>query len=541
MYHEKRLRFRLRLRKERAQIDFFAVWIVYEIQLISILVVDSSLKVYPQIFLPGKYRRLSSFLIFSTLLLLLCTGNTFAQDNTLYLMPDIPEANQLNPALFKLCRIYVELPVISSVKVNIRNSGFGFHDVIQKGTGTQSNTYLVNLQSVESRLKGINYSQIETDINLLGFGFGYKEWYFTFGISNHTDLLLSYPHDVVLMRDDYLNPTNPSRSLINLNRLEGEATLWNSIGVSAAKEIKEGLRVGVRLQYLQGMANAVSRGSELVVTPFGSPLSLQVMMKYRINSSFPLNIRYSPNGLVHSVNFDNSLNNIAGDFIFNGNRGAAIDAGFVYDKDEITQISGSITDLGFIRWKKNTNIFSATGDYLFNATDLAIFQIKPSAIDLVRALKDSISKSVGRSTRTYYTLVPIKIFGGITRLLLPGLRAGAMTRIEIYDLHIMPSLSLSMNYTPVPLIAASLSYTIMNNKFNQVGAGIAVGNHLAQFYLITDNIPLRFTKDINSPLFWPYNARMLSLRFGLNLLFGCNLKENKFRLKNRRDLCPAYW
>ena len=295
--------------------------------------------------------------------LILSNLNLLAQDNTLYLMPDIPQVNQLNPALFKLCRIYIELPVISSVKVNIRNTGFGFHEVIQSGTGTQSDPYRVNLSRLESKLNRINYSQIETDINLLGFGFGYKEWYFTFGIANHSDLLLSYPHDAVLLSDEYFQMAGNRGTPVNLSRSGAEATIWNSIGVSAAREIKEGLKVGVRLKYLQGMANAVSRGSELVVTPVGSPLSLQALMKYRINASFPLNIRYSPNGLVNSVNFDNSLNNIAGDFIFNGNRGVAIDAGFVYDKDEITQISGSITDLGFIRWKKNTNIFSATEDY----------------------------------------------------------------------------------------------------------------------------------------------------------------------------------
>jgi Family of unknown function (DUF5723) len=501
----------------------------------------SSAKGFKQIPAPGKHVRTLATLFLVYLLLIFNNPSLIGQDNTLYQMPDIPQANQLNPALFKLCRIYVELPVISSVKVNIRNTGFGFHDVIQSGTGTQSDPYHVNFSRLESKLGRINHSQIETDINLLGFGFRYKQWYFTFGIANHSDLLLSYPHDAVLLSDEYFQIAGTRGTPVNLSRSGGEATIWNSIGVSAAKEIKEGLRVGVRLKYLQGMANAISRGSELVVTPVGSPLSLQALMKYRINSSFPLNIRYSPNGLVNSLNYDNSLNNIAGDFIFNGNRGAAIDAGFVYDRDEITQISGSITDLGFIRWKKNTNIFSATGDYFFNATDLDIFQIKPGAIDLIKALNDSISTSIGHSTRSYYTLTPIKIFGGITRLLLPRLRAGAMTRIEIYDLHIMPSLSFSLNYTPVPVVAASLSYTIMNNKFNQVGAGIAVGNHVAQLYVITDNILLRFTKDVNSQLFLPYNARMLSLRFGLNLLFGCNKEENKFHSQNRRDSCPAYW
>jgi hypothetical protein len=501
----------------------------------------SSVNAFKQIAATGKPIRFLASLFFIYLLLIFNNPSLIAQDNTLYLMPDIPQANQLNPAFFKLCRIYVELPVISSVKVNIRNTGFGFHDAIQSGPGIQSNTYLVDMTSLARNLKRINYSQIETDIDLLGFGFGYKDWYFTFGISNHSDLLLSYPHDAVLLSDEYFQTAITRGSPVNLSHSGGEATVWNSIGVSAAKEIKEGLKVGVRLKYLQGMANAVSRGSEMVVNPAGSPLSLQAFIKYRINSSFPFNIGYSPNGLVKSVNFNNSFSNIVSDYIFNGNRGTSIDAGFVYDKDEITEISGSITDLGFIRWKKNTNNFSATGDYFFNATDLAVFQIRPGTIDLVKALRDSISTSLARSSGPYYTLTPIKIFGGITRLVLPGLRAGAMTRIEIYDLNVMPSLSLSLNYTPVPLLAASLSYTIMNNKFNQVGAGIAVGNHVAQLYIITDNIPLRFTKDINSPLFWPYNARMLSLRFGLNLLFGCNKKEHGFHSKNRRDSCPAYW
>ena len=128
-------------------------------------------------------------------------------------------------------------------------------------------------------------------------------------------------------------------------------------------------------------------------------------------------------------------------------------------------------------------------------------------------------------------------------MLSPELKAVAMSRIEIYNLHVMPSLTLSMNYTPVPFVAASLSYTIMNNKFNQVGAGIALGNRIAQFYLITDNIVVRWTKDNQAPYLWPYNARMLSLRFGINLLFGCNQKDEKnvkHHKGSSKDACPAY-
>jgi Trk-type K+ transport system membrane component len=140
------------------------------------------------------------------------------------------------------------------------------------------------------------------------------------------------------------------------------------------------------------------------------------------------------------------------------------------------------------------------------------------------------------------TLTSAKIFGGITYALTPELKAGAMTRIEMYDFHIRPSLTFSMNYIPFPIVAATLSYTIMNNKFNQVGAGLALGNRGAQFYILTDNIPVRFTRDAGTSLIWPYNARMVSLRVGFNLLFNCKSKDNGQHSKKYKssDYCPAY-
>jgi hypothetical protein len=506
-------------------------------------VFNPDLKALFRIFKTGRDLPLPVHLLILVVFMSLPCRNLQAQDNTLYLMPQIPQANQLNPAYFKLCRIYVELPVISSVRLNIRNSAFGFHDVAQRGTGAQSDTYFIDGASLDRRVKHMNYSQLETDINVLGFGFAINEWYFTFNISNHSDALLSYPHDVVMLRDEHLLSTGTGSVNINLSKTGGELTIWNSIGVSAAKEIKDGLKVGVRLKYLQGMANAVSRHSALLLNYSGSPTALEAYMNYQLNTSFPVSMGYAPNGSVRTLNFDNSFNNIAADYIFNGNRGAAVDAGFVYDIDEKTQVSGSITDLGFIHWRNNSNSFAINKNLDFSAADLALLRAKPSQTDLVKAVRDSINGAVTSSSSNYFTLTPIKIFGGITRLLSPELKAGAMSRVEIYNLHVMPSLTLSMNYTPVPFVAASLSYTIMNNKFNQFGAGIALGNRIAQFYLITDNIVVRWTKDKQAPYLWPYNARMLSLRFGINLLFGCNQKDEKnvkHHKGSSKDACPAY-
>jgi hypothetical protein len=181
----------------------------------------------------------------------------------------------------------------------------------------------------------------------------------------------------------------------------------------------------------------------------------------------------------------------------------------------------------------------------FNGIDIDQYQANPRQTDFLQALQDSLLQAFNAAgtTDSYLTLTSVKIFGGISHKLLPKLNAGAMTRIEIYDLRIRPSMTLSANYTPIPSIAASMSYTIMNNKFDQVGAGLAFGNRGVQFYILTDNIPVRFTQLSNSSLWWPYNARMLSLRFGFNLLFGCKEKDNKTRTHKPggSSICPAYW
>jgi hypothetical protein len=468
-----------------------------------------------------------------------------AQDNTLYNMSFIPQANQLNPALMRSCGVYVELPVLSSVGFNIRNTGFGFHDVIHRGVGAQSATYSPDLSNLDKILRRMNYFRTDVNIDLLGFGFPVQDWYLTFGIANHNELRVGYPHDIASLKDGNWDVSKGDAIPVKMNGLGIDFTAWNSIGISAAREITDGLRVGLRIKYLQGMANINTRNSKLELNTSDNPITLEAIMKYRLNASLPVDLGYASNGLVNNINYDNTFNNLAGDYLFNGNRGLSVDAGIIFDMDEVTQFTASIVDLGFIRWKKNVNNFEAGGQGQFNGIDFDQYQLNPGQLDFLDALQDSIFKAFNAvgSTKKYFTMTTLKMFGGGTRELLPNLEAGVLAKIEIFDLRFRPSLTFSLNYVPLPWVATTLSYSIMNNKLNQVGAGLAFGNRGAQFYILTDNIPVRFTKNAGSSIIWPYNARMLSLRFGFNLLFGCREQENKYprQKSGKNDICPAYW
>jgi hypothetical protein len=472
-----------------------------------------------------------------------------AQNNTLYLMHSIPQANQLNPALMHPCRIYVSLPFISSLRGNVRNTGFGFHDVFYTDPRDQPGNYSLDLDKLDNTLRRMNYSLANADVDLLGLGFPLQQWYITFLISSHTSSQFSYPHDVVLLQDAYWNLNASIPDPLNLHNLEANSTAWNSIGISASREVRKGLRVGARVKYLNGMANVTTPQSAINMNASSNPPSLRAAIDYRINSSLPLTLGYSPGGVLDDIGFEPAIQNLAGNYLFTPNHGFAIDAGITYELDEITQISASVTDLGFIRWKKNITYFSVNETFEFSQADLNQFIIDPGQDGLSNALQDSVSNAINASasTNSYFTTTPINLYGGITRQLLPDLKAGVMTWIEINSLQVRPSLTLSLNFTPFEAFAATVSYTLMNNKYNQIGTGLAFGNRGAQFYVITDNIVVRYIKDTESSVRWPYNARMLSLRVGMNLFFGCNDKKDNPGGKKRwpgvksRDECPAYW
>jgi Family of unknown function (DUF5723) len=476
-----------------------------------------------------------------------------AQNNTLYLIQSIPQANQLNPALNYPCRMYISLPVISSVRGSIRNTGFGFHDVFYADPVTGSDNYYLDLNKLNNKLRRMNFALVNTDVDLLGLGFPFKDWYITIGISSHTSSQVSYPHDIALLNDGNLNATSGIVKPVKLNDLEFNSTAWNSISISASKELKEGFRVGARLKYLNGMANVSTRRSGINLQSTTNPVSLLAQVNYRVYSSFPLAPGFASDGSLNNVSFEPARHNIVSNYIFNGNRGFAFDGGLTYNPDDATQISASFTDIGFIYWKKNLNNFSVNKTYLFTATDLDNLINSPSQDNLISAIRDSLRNSVHASTspNSYITALPFNLYGGITRELLPNLKAGAMTWIEINSGQVRPSITLSLNFTPFKAIATSVSYTLMNNKFNQIGGGLVLGNRNAQFYIITDNITIKYTSDIKRSLIWPYNARMLSLRFGVNIFF-CGDKKEKGKgmgtmkklhapKTKTKDDCPAYW
>ena len=116
-------------------------------------------------------------------------------------MHAIPQAIHTNPALFYNCRTYIEIPVLSTISYSYSNSGFGYHDAIHYGTGSRSDSLIIDLDNLDKKLKKRNYIRNDAMVNLLGAGFLIGDYYIHFNISNVMENRFGIPGDLISLKD----------------------------------------------------------------------------------------------------------------------------------------------------------------------------------------------------------------------------------------------------------------------------------------------------------------------------------------------------
>jgi hypothetical protein len=463
-------------------------------------------------------------------------------------MYPVPQAIHTNPALFYQCRTYIELPVLSTIRYSYSNSGFSYHDAIHYGTGSRSDSLIIDLENLDGKMKKNNYVRSDATVNLAGAGFQLDAYYLHFNISNFTESRGGIPGDFLAVRDGNWDFESGQPRDLDLSGLGLKATNYFQIAAGVSTEFVDGLFVGVRLKYLRGSANISSPRTNLYLLTEGDPIQLEAQTNYKIRSSFPMEVAYDPQGYVSSVNLSNSFSNIFRDFILANNHGGALDLGVIYQFDDRLTFAASLIDLGFIRWKSNVNRFEANGSIDFSGFDLRQYARTQGNSDFLEALIDSIGRSFRFETsqKPYFTSLTPKLYAGAMYQVTEKVNVSALTRTEFFDYRPHFALTLAANYSPFPHLHGTLSYSIMNNRFDQLGFGIAVGNGPMQFYFVSDHIPVFYVRDSASGLIWPYSAQTMNFRIGMNLIFGCGEnnpsgKPSAYR-KNWRSKksCPAY-
>jgi hypothetical protein len=473
-----------------------------------------------------------------TLLLVINITWVSGQNSQLMYYMNIPQNHLMNPALRPSNSVYVGLPVLSGINLNTNNNFVNFSDIFIKGQPTDSIISILhpgyNVDKFLAKIKDRNFMESESTIQLLGIGFSVgKDGYVFFDINERFDGNIVIPGDLFKLALKGNGVFAGSR--IELSSLRADMKYYREFGIGYSRNITDRLRVGIKGKLLFGVASAAISNKSLGIT-VNNDYSHVFDANLDINASGPVNVYMDSKHNIDSVVFDdNRFKTSSGirDFISGKrNTGLGLDIGATYDLTERIILSASITDLGFIRWKKDITRLSADNQFTFDGLNMVDFFNGTKTIDEIgQNMIDSLKNAfvLTKSKAAFTTFLPFGISLGGCYNITNKLSVGLLSYTRVISKQIREAITLSANINLGNAFSASLGYTAANHKFDNLGAAIAFRAGVAQFYLVSDRIPVVWDKikNTNSTIVLPANWNTFNMRLGMNLVFGNRVKEKK--------------
>jgi hypothetical protein len=464
--------------------------------------------------------------LFLTIFSLLIAQYMMAQPNTLYFMNSVHQADNLNPAVPNCCNGFYSIPVISGLYGNIANSGFDYDDLIHPGTGNMSDSLIIDILNVKNKLGKKNYLITDLSIPIFGFGFLSGNSFLSFEISNKVKLNVSYPENLVSLTDGNASFIG-EKNAANINQFGPDLINYYEFAFGWSRQITSKLRLGAKLKVLSGIAAIKNKQSDFKLVTADTTYAMRLETNLNYNISLPVEFSYDENGLIDSIDYNSS--NVVSDISPNRNFGLAIDFGAVYQLNDKFKLYGSITDLGFIRWGKFSNNIFQKGVFDYSGLSLDSVFNNNSDYNEFSAWGDSLKDffHFNHSENKFTTFLNANAYIGATYDVAKFLNFGFLSRTSYYNRSIHQAFTLSANFKPVNSFSASISYSIMNREYKNLGLGLAYRLGPMQLYLITDNL---YTS------FMPKNSKVYNFMLGFNMVFGCNKQDNYTMLGDSEEL-----
>ncbi len=451
----------------------------------------------------GKLRQNTVSGILAWLILFMLPAALQAQQsNTLFFMHSLPESNFINPAVQNGCKLFIGVPVLSSIHMHVSNSGFTANQLLNKEPGG----YVLDADGALKKLARKNIATSEAYTTILAVGLRKEDYYYTFTIQEKDNMASLYSRDLAAFA--LKGNTQFEGEWIDLN---GTGVYYNhvrefAVGVSKVKS--NALTVGIKAKLLFGKLNVTTGSSRLQMFTQENTFDLAFNTDARFNSSLPYSMEVDGNGVYR---FTKPYGADVATYAFNRkNPGIAVDLGFIYKYSSKLTFSGSLLDLGLVWYRSNLTNYKLKGDYLYQGPGADSMVSERFLWDVFDALNANVD--VNLSYHSYVYFLDPRLFLGATYSLNKKLDANLLLYNRFFPVKIQTSVTASLISRPFKNTEASVSWSYMNRSFSNVGIGLAYGRSPVQLYLVSDNI-LGF--------FWPMSAKNVNVRFGVNLHFGC--------------------
>ena len=438
------------------------------------------------------------------------------QNNTLFFMHSLPEANFVNPAVQINCGIFVGLPLVSSFHMNVANSGFTAGDVVTLYTdGTMNRNPDFNTQ----KINGLNYFLTEMHLTLLAVGIRNNDLYYSFSITEKDNSVSLYTRDLVTftLRG---NPEFEGQS-VDMKGTNMSFNHYREFAFGISKIFSDRLTLGVKAKLLFGKVNFMTGNSSFGLFVEDNTGDIVFNIDGGFNSSMPYSLQPSNTGSYrfyrgYDASILNHLSNAR-------NPGIALDFGFIYKYNGRLTFSGSLLDLGMIFYRSNLTNYSLQGSYTYHGPFGASMVTDQYLWDVFDELNNNMNTGVTANAYNYY-LDP-KLYLGAAYTLNKRFNLNMLVYNRLLPNKLQTGTTLSLLTRPSDALEASISWSWMNHSITNLGFGISYGKSPVQFYLASDNL---------ISFILPMSTKNVNLRVGINLNLEC---KEKFNI----DQCGCEW
>lgn len=423
---------------------------------------------------------------FILFLLLLGASSLFAQfEGGLWFMPELPQANRLNPAFERSRKLVIALP---ATYFGLANSAFTVGEVQGANGG-------INLGPVIEGLQPTNYARFWADIQGIALGFQAGKVQFGVGWRVRASAYLRYSDKLAQLfwygNGPFVDETLQLGPDLHL-------TGFHETAVRASLPVNDKLRVGGALKYLGGLADISTSRNQLSLYTDPEYYQLTAETDYQVDGSVAIDDWLSTIG---------QPENWAGA----NNSGWAMDLGLQYEVNDQWSVAASAIDIGTIRWAGDVSNYRSNGDFTYSGLSLSAYS-DTSGLDLDR-LVDSLQSAFDplETHEAYATALPTRVMAGVTWNPTTSLRVGAVYEREWYRSQQFDALAIHGGIHWKDVVYGGLTYTFQEVYQDRLGAQIMVRLGPLQAFAMTHNV-LTF--------FRYADAKTASFRWGVNLVFG---------------------
>jgi hypothetical protein len=248
-----------------------------------------------------------------------------------------PQAIMLNPGIrYQETDMHIGIPFMSNLMINISNSAFSVADIFNDQDINQ------NIDRQIRELDENDHFQINQRIDLINIGWQKDQYYYTAGFYQEFQANANYPED--LLRLVYYGNASKNGAY-TLDGLDGSLNAQGVFHFGINKAVSKKLYIGGRAKVYTASFNAHTRNNDGGFTSRAT--DQEAVLEQRISN---LDVRLNTAGF--DRNSDETIS--PGAFLLGSNLGVGIDLGFSYQVNRRTEITGSILDLGFISFSKDT-------------------------------------------------------------------------------------------------------------------------------------------------------------------------------------------